>query len=214
MKGLQLQSKYSLTLLALVIGVVLSVSSVLLYQFDDAIGDYQEANASTLKRAQIKQLQHQGLTLTGILAQSLINPLYELDMEGIGQLLQTANSQPDVIRTLVFDEKGRIVHDGEETLPRFGQLMSEPLAFQALQSQAPLTHLEADRLSIAAPISLEKNQLLGGIYIDLSLSQMLKVVRDSKSRLELISRTHIDRNLNSIWMLLLLLGAASILAGL
>ncbi len=196
----------------LMIGVVLAVSTVLFLQFDEAFEDYQRASASALQEVHFKQLEHQGQTLAEILAQSLVNPLYELDMESIGMLLRTAVSQHDIVYAMVYDAQGRIIHDGKETLPGFGKTTGHQIVEKSLQEKSVKSKIEDNHLDLATPIFIGEGVVLGGILIGVSLEEMQKTLAQSNKRLESISSHHSQRNIYAVLLLGIALSGIGILA--
>ncbi len=70
------------------------------------------------------------------LSDALANPLYYRDLDQVGVLVRSTARQPVVRYVLVFDERGRLVHDGSVEVSGFGQPMADPLAPKAAAAGA------------------------------------------------------------------------------
>jgi len=108
----KLAVKYALTILSLVFCIVLAFAGVILFQFRSEIARLNASSADTLRQSVLKQMQEKETTAVRVLASALTNPLYQLDMLKINELVSAVSKQPDVLYVYVYDDKRRIIHDG------------------------------------------------------------------------------------------------------
>lgn len=155
-------------------------------------------------------LVRRGETMTRQLADALTNPLYYADLEAIGAILRSVAQQPDVSYVLVFDAKGRIVHDGSTDIATYGQAMTDPLAARAQASTQQLVQWSPQVMDVAQPIALG-DQRLGGVRVGYSLAEMRaggqRAASVLEGRLDGLSHRHAG------WVLLLLLALGAVCVG-
>lgn len=107
-------------------------------------------------------LEQRGSALADQLAAAVANPLYFLDIERIGNDVQQAASQPDVIAVQAIDAKGRVIHDGSGELAAFGATV-DPL------QQESSGVWRGDLLEVVRPVRLGQHRI-GEVRIVLSLA--------------------------------------------
>ncbi|MCK7592605.1 putative bifunctional diguanylate cyclase/phosphodiesterase [Pseudomarimonas salicorniae] len=129
-------------------------------------------------------LQRRGEAVARLLAESLANPMYYFDLARIGETVRSAKRLPGVSYVLVFDEQGRVLHDGSLDIDAFGSDMDDPLAFDAIHARGLLTQHDERAVDVAMPI-LIGDERLGGVRVGLS--------RADPQRLEALARGDLER---------------------
>ena len=154
-----------------------------------------------------RMLSH-GEASTLQLADSLVNPLYYFDLEAIGGIVGNVLRMPDVSYVIVYDNEGRIIHDGSPDISTYGQTMYDPFAYEVLQINAAHVQANEQLIDIAAPIRLG-DQRLGGVRVGYSLAAVQaderRVGGIMASRLRDIARDQL------LWISLLFLAMAALL---
>src|SRR5690606_23398333 len=142
-----------------------------------------------------------GEALSHVLADSLANPMYYSDMEQIGGLVRNATKQRAVGYVLVFDDRGRLLHDGSPPVPGRGRAMDDPLAAAAVAANGPLVQESATVLEHSMPI-MAGNQHLGGVRVGISLedvhARQARASENLAQRLQQVGTRHLG------WLLLML----------
>ncbi|HEX5693908.1 MAG TPA: hypothetical protein VFY00_04720, partial [Arenimonas sp.] len=162
-------------LLAVVMLVVAGLFGALWLHARSSNADARELSADAVRELAREGLLMRGQTLSSQLADAATNPLYYLDLAKLGELARATLRQPDVVYVIVHDADGQVLHDGSGDIPAFGQPMSDPMAFEALQAQGPHGQWNDEVLDVASPI-LIGGERLGGVRVGLS--------RDNASRRE------------------------------
>lgn len=124
-----------------------------------------------------ESLRVRGESMTRQLAGSLANPLYYSDLDAIGAIVRNTARQPIVGYVVIYDAKGRIIHDGSVEIPEYGRPMNDPLAPGAVGSEQLLMQRSADFLDISEPIRIGSERI-GGVRTGISL----KTVHDYEQR--------------------------------
>ena len=146
------------------------------------------------------------------LRDALTNPVYYFDLEGIGEVANTAKREPDVEYVLVYDANGRVLHDGTGEIPTYGQPMQDPLAAKAVAATGTLTQATPNVLEVSAPILLG-GQRLGGVRIGYSLASARQAEARSIGELNRNVDQVANRNRLPIYLLVAaMLGLAGISA--
>lgn len=209
---LRLQTRYMIVILALVIVLVSVLAGVLLVNFRDLTSSMSQASNEEIQQRLLVQMSKRGEVMTQFLAENLVNPVYQYDMDEVYKLLYAALSQDEVKYVYVYDANGKIIHDGNEKIPNFGQLMDDPFATAAIDSQELLVQSAANFIDVSMPLYIGDN-LLGGVRVGLSLSGISRDIEQLGMRLAEISEEGRKRSLYSVILITLaMIILASVLA--
>lgn len=66
-----------------------------------------------------------GETISNILSEELINPLYYYDLDSIYHLLRSTKKEQNITEIVIINNECRIVHDGTEEIPTFNHTIAE-----------------------------------------------------------------------------------------
>ena len=116
-------------------------------------------------------LRRRGEALAMQLAESLVNPLYFFDLDAIGAITRSAQRQPDVAYVLVYDNDGAVLHDGSGDIPTYGQVMRDPMAYEAITGTGLHIQRSPKLVDVSTPI-LVGDQRLGGVRVGFSLASV------------------------------------------
>ncbi|MBN6152683.1 EAL domain-containing protein [Xanthomonas sp. AmX2] len=152
-------------------------------------------------------LRTRGESLARQLADSLANPVYYSDLDAIGTQVRVASRYVTVAYVLVYDAEGRLIHDGSDDLPGYGQRMRDPLAAAAIAADGLLTQESSDVLDVSMPITIG-DQRVGGVRVGMSWAQARiyerRAAQALDARLAALGKRHLG------WLLLLLAALATI----
>jgi len=165
-----LRAKFMLSLLATTL-VWVAVLAFGWSSAERAINDVLAQGETSLREQGRTALADRGVQLASFLADALTNPVYYTDLLTAREVVRSALGQPDVVYVLVYDEQGRVIHDGSRDISRFGQIMDDPLALPSIGSHESLVQWSAKLLDASAPIAIGDLHL-GGIRVGLSLQRM------------------------------------------
>lgn len=147
-----------------------------------------------------RQLRESGDAQVRQLADSLANPLYYFDLEKVGELARDALRAPNVAYVLVYDPRGRILHDGSGDIPTYGRPMADALAQRIVAAQGPLLLQAEGRLDVSRPIRVG-DERLGGVRVGYSTAAAARA--EEQTLLGLRARLS-DVNRRGLWWLLLM----------
>jgi len=164
---LGLQARYTLAILALVSCVVVVLSVALIIEFRISAQDITEASVRSTSDDLLEQLVERGTSMSDTLAENLINPLYEYDMERMQELLATMLNQRDVEVAVVVDAQRRIVQNGASYIDHFGDEFNAPTVEAALSEGVPKNHVGKELVYLSEPIRIG-NEILGVVHLALS----------------------------------------------
>lgn len=105
------------------------------------------------------------------MADAMANPLYYMDLDTIRAMQATHQKLSSTKYIIVYDQFGRIVHDGTDDIASFGMPQVDPLAKQVVDSRKSLTLQDGDTLDISAPIMIGENKI-GGVRIGVNLEEV------------------------------------------
>ncbi|MCS4233696.1 putative bifunctional diguanylate cyclase/phosphodiesterase [Stenotrophomonas rhizophila] len=148
-----------------------------------------------------RSVRSRGEALARELSDALANPLYYNDLEQVGALVRNTSRQQVVRYVLVFDEDGKLVHDGSTEVIDFGRPMSDPLAAGAVAARALVVQESPKVLDNAMPIMIG-NQRIGGVRVGMALDDVQAMEHRANQtlgdRLQQVGKRHLG------WLLLML----------
>jgi diguanylate cyclase (GGDEF)-like protein len=176
-----------LLLLAAVLLVLVGLFAALWWHGKQGSEEARRLSANAMRELAREGLLSRGHALSSHLADAATNPLYYLDLAKLGELAQTTLRQPDVVYVIIYDAEGRVVHDGSGDIPAFGQPMSDPMAYEALNAQGVHGQWSDKLLDVSSPIRIG-GQRIGGVRVGLS--------RENANRREAEVLAPLDRTLD------------------
>ncbi|MDM7996939.1 MAG: ATP-binding protein [Acidobacteriota bacterium] len=208
-----IRRKYTLFILLLIIFIV-GVFFVISYQQNRHISaSYMDAGSGLMSQALLQSMEQRGVVISQLLAQNLVNPLYNSDQNAVRSLVEGYRAYRNVIGIYVYDGDANLIHDGTEDVERYGSpVNSRELALKALSDRKPVMETLKDAIEIYCPVVLDQT-VLGGVKIELSLSEIRD--RIAKIQTQLLERIQSERREaygRLIWGMLLVLLAGVILS--
>jgi len=165
---MRLQTRYSLIIGSVVLIVVFTMASLLLIQFENENDVGLSATEQAMRSNLYNQIRNEGLSINRVLANNLINPLYSLDTSELNDQLVSVLNLSGVKYAIIYDINGAIVHEGEESISRFGKIPNDPFNKAATASRSPLIQQSATIMDFSHPLFIG-DEYLGGVRIGLSL---------------------------------------------
>ena len=169
---LKLFARYAIIFSSLVLVIVILLGGSMLYQHSLS---YQELSNSSLEISSselLEQMEQRGKVITTLLAENLVNPLYLLDMDVLRETLAATIAHDDVIFAYIFDENGKILHDGTNMAAMYGQIIEEMDILTGFPAgKCLVNHQDNSIMAISCLIHLG-DDLLGGIKVGLSLKMV------------------------------------------
>lgn len=188
---LGLQGRY-LLLVALAILVVL-VSALLLWQRQSqTFAQLADASREAVHELTFEALQRSGEQLATDLATQLANPLYNNDIDRIGEFITIAMRRPEVLSIEVFDAKGQLLHDGSDSLDHFGEAVSLS-ALDLVPDVGARVQWDDGVMAVSHPILLG-DEAIGGVRIRYSMAmvrtQQIKAENALNQRQQRVTETY------------------------
>lgn len=192
---LRLRAKYTLSIVSLIVIIVLILGGALFYQFNDSQRNLSDVSRKVMTAALLEQMKKRCESVTRILAENLVNPLYHYDMQSMFELLHAARQQNSVLSTYVYGTDGRIIHDGIEHIPRFGEIITDGETRDAISQGGKFVFsIEGDIIFGSIPIWIGETPL-GGVKIGMSLKSINKDTFSLNHHLHQISQNSLGRNI-------------------
>ncbi len=136
-----------------------------------AVDDVLAQNERTLRDTARVAMEERAAQLATFLRDALTNPVYYFDLLAMREVLRSALDQPDVAYVLVYDERGRVIHDGSGDIPKFGQVMDDALAATVVASAEPRVQWDGKLLDASTPMQIGELRL-GGVRVGMSTERM------------------------------------------
>ena len=198
----RLRSRYTLTILALVVVIATLLAGALLAGFQHQTDEMSSATAQEMKERLLTKMRQRGRSMTQLLAENLINPVYDYDLQSIYELAHTALIQDDVLYFYVFEPDGKIIHDGIEEVPSFGARFDDPIARAAVGTDRLLVQDGEDFMDFSMPLMIGDTRI-GGLRLGMSLEGVLREIAEVEGRLGRIAR---DGQAQNLWVVAAMTG--------
>ncbi len=170
-------------MLSIIFCIVLVFAAVILIQFRSAIGRVNATSSAKLRESLLDEIRNKEENSVMVMTAALTNPLYQLDMLKIGELIAAFEKRPDVLYVYVYDANRRIIHDGTADLTLYGKVLNDQLTKSSAREQKLLTQFQGDELHLSAPITILDDKV-GGVAVGYSLKRLLGYIADQQSDLE------------------------------
>lgn len=172
----KLLHRYTIAFGMVIIVVVIVLAFVFFLQSSSVFSRINTSSTATMGSALHAEANKRIHMLGMILSEDLANPLYEYDMLGIFQLLQSVSKLDDIEYVIVLDAKGTIVHDGTELLSRYGERIEDNTILQWVgRENKALLQQKTKTLELVSPIQIA-DEVTGWVIIGLSLSSQLDTI--------------------------------------
>lgn len=181
--------------------VVIAIVAVVLGRQATMQDEVQHLSGNVIHDLFDRSVRSRGEALARELSDALANPLYYNDLEQVGALVRNTSRQQVVRYVLVFDEDGKLIHDGSAEVIDFGRSMSDPLASGAVAARTLVVQQSPKVLDNAMPIMIG-NQRIGGVRVGMALDDVQAMEQRANQtlgeRLQQVGKRHLG------WLLLML----------
>lgn len=177
---MNLLTRFSLWNTLLVVGGILLISTIQIAIVQDNSREVLEDTTKLASETLMQQLHERAGQSLDYFSESLVNSLYMYDMESTYRLLHPALSSQQVDSIVVFDDKGKIFHEAERLIVNYGALFDRAdVLSTVLQGQQDFSNETEQHLELATPIYFG-DKLLGGIYLQFSLTSIHADIADAR----------------------------------
>ncbi|HSX65754.1 MAG TPA: hypothetical protein VLF15_13550, partial [Pseudoxanthomonas sp.] len=114
-----LQARF-LAAMAIMLVVVIALLATLLQRQKMMQQEVADLGRDAMHGMVEDSLRGHGEATVDQLGDALANPLYYFDLDAIGSIVRSAQKEPDVSYVLVYDNQGRIIHDGTADIAVYG----------------------------------------------------------------------------------------------
>jgi signal transduction histidine kinase len=175
----KLQTKYSLTILALIVCVVVAFTAIIFWQAQVTFRELNKETSQAIENAMFSELEEKQKLLVRVLATALTNPVYQVDMVKIEELIRSVKEHYDVQFVVVYDREGRVIHDGTKELALYGSLVRSISSKKLLVDKRLVVDNTGNRTSIDVPIFIS-DELLGGVSVGFSRDTIVSAIKKRK----------------------------------
>ena len=176
---MKLQTKYSLTILALIVCVVVAFTAIIFWQAQVTFRELNKETSQAIENAMFSELEEKQKLLVRVLATALTNPVYQVDMVKIEELIRSVKEHYDVQFVVVYDREGRVIHDGTKELALYGKLVRSISSKKLLVDKRLVVDNTGTRTSIDVPIFIS-DELLGGVSVGFSRDTIVSAIKKRK----------------------------------
>ncbi|WP_313460965.1 EAL domain-containing protein [Stenotrophomonas sp.] len=198
--GSGMQSRFVLAMGGAMV-VVVAIVAVVLGRQASMQDEVKHLSGTVIHDLFDRSVRSRGEALARELSDALANPLYYNDLQQVGALVRNTSRQQVVRYVLVFDEDGKLIHDGSTDVADFGRPMQDPLAAGAVAARTLVVQQSPKVLDNAMPIMIG-NQRIGGVRVGMALDDVQAMEQTANrtlgDRLQQVGKRHLG------WLLLML----------
>ena len=198
--GSGMQSRFVLAMGGAMV-VVVAIVAVVLGRQATMQDEVKHLSGTVIHDLFDRSVRSRGEALARELSDALANPLYYNDLQQVGALVRNTSRQQVVRYVLVFDEDGKLIHDGSADVVDFGRPMQDPLAAGAVAARTLVVQQSPKVLDNAMPIMVG-NQRIGGVRVGMALDDVQAMEQRANQtlgdRLQQVGKRHLG------WLLLML----------
>ncbi len=198
--GSGMQSRFVLAMGGAMV-VVVAIVAVVLGRQASMQDEVKHLSGTVIHDLFDRSVRSRGEALARELSDALANPLYYNDLQQVGALVRNTSRQQVVRYVLVFDEDGKLIHDGSTDVVDFGRPMQDPLAAGAVAARTLVVQQSPKVLDNAMPIMVG-NQRIGGVRVGMALDDVQAMEQRANQtlgdRLQQVGKRHLG------WLLLML----------
>ena len=125
------------------------------------------------------ELEEKQKLIVRVLATALTNPVYQLDMVRIEELIRSVKEHYDVQFVHVYDKEARVVHDGTQELSLYGTLLRNKSVRTLLTDKRLVLENVGNSIRIDVPIVIH-SELLGGVGVGFSRDSIVSAIKARK----------------------------------
>ena len=134
-------------------------------------------------RQTLHNFERDSRTITELLARTLFDDLYFLNVQRLRARLQDARINPDVNSTVVTDRNGFIVSDGSEVNPHRDEPGTDPFSQRVLFAKGWISEFDNHILWVGGPILAPDGEHFGNLIVGYTLGSVEEIVsRELRSR--------------------------------
>jgi len=209
---LNLQSKYTLTIVSIIVSIVVTMVGVISLQFKFTMSEIISANSESMEGGLLKQFEKRAGILAHFLSEDLVDPVYQFKLDVIEQTIDTVKQDTDVVYVYVYDQEGRIIHDGSEDLQLLDEILEDAVSKKAVAARQLIFQTQDNILDAAIPIKLQ-DEVLGGVRVGISLTSIHREIETMREQIRSLSASRSRENLHSmVWMMVLYVIGGIVLA--
>ncbi|AKS40608.1 putative bifunctional diguanylate cyclase/phosphodiesterase [Wenzhouxiangella marina] len=206
-----LQRKLVLGLIAAVLVLLLVLTTLWVMGSRSQLELVRNAT-DTMHEQAVIDLERRGQLAASFIADGLPNLIYYYDLQGLHGLATSALEQDDIEYVLIYDRDGRILHDGTDTVERFGEVMNDTLAAAVIGSDERLAQWSESVVDISQPVHLGQ-EVIGGVRIGVSRSASELAIGERQQMLGERVQSIFVEQLRVLLLAFLLLMVVAILLG-
>lgn len=199
-----LVGSYLRNLLGVLAIVLAAMVVVQLVQLDRSTRDMRAMGEASLVAQLDDQLASRADAIAQVLALNVAESFAQRNREGMFDALMPVATRELVIRTLLIDRHGRIVHDGTRDVARFGDPVSELAPDVNVAAIRPQRLMREDSYAAVVPVNWGERQL-GLAYVSLSRVNVASALSVLHSRFDQIAAQRRMANLKITVLCALLL---------
>jgi PAS domain S-box-containing protein len=123
---------------------------------------------------------HEARQVTELLAETVLNDLYFLNIHGVRLHLGSARINPDIRYTVVTDLQGLVLTDGTTENPGRGQPLPATYGVDMQRAAGWMSRIQDRMMNVSGPIEMADGTRIGYLVVGYSLERPYEVAQESR----------------------------------
>lgn len=113
---------------------------------------------------------------TNLIAETMLNDVYFLDMNSLRLRLQDTKINPDITQIRILDDQGIILLEGAKNFTSPLQKISDSFGKKILQTHTWISEVENNLLKVGGPLKFPDGSTIGFLQIDYTLTRANEII--------------------------------------
>jgi len=194
---INLGARYSIVISGAILIIVAILSVLQLVQYQNTSEQLRQISSDTMRDNLVNQILQRGESVSSVLVERLVNPVYRLDMLQMYELIDETAKLPGVSYVYLVDTDNRIIHDGTRDVAAYGQRWGTKDVADTNGEAVFSVPDSPEALQISNPVSLADTEL-GVLYLGMSLAPVVEKTAAIDANLGDMLRIHQSNNIKRL----------------
>ncbi len=113
---------------------------------------------------------------TNLIAETMLNDVYFLDMNSLRLRLQDTKINPDITHIRIIDDQGIVLLEGTKNYTSPLQKISDPFGQKILQASTWVSEVDKNLLKVGGPLKFPDGSTIGFLQIDYTLTRANEII--------------------------------------
>lgn len=164
----KLQARYLIWIASLVTIIVACVAGMYWWQIRSSTEELRTHSTDSMRSELHRLLEGKATAMADVASASVVKPFLNRDLVALGRVLAPVKADSAVLDVFVFDDQGRVIHDGTDTIMHYGRDITPTLPDDGFGESLSDSRILEQMLIVSKPL-FAGNKYVGGVQVRMSL---------------------------------------------